>query len=289
MANGSGASTAANGPASAIELDEVRKAGNDFLDLTGEKFLTAYCPLPAAEPCLPGSQRTNGRALTPLRIAAELYRLGYPLAWSKIYPNTVKQVSLPRYPWQHQICWREFVGSDSDVKPKPVMPSAASSNGCSASRARPLDRSPVQEIRPDASPSDLGIDSLMTLELQEELRRIFRRLLSVETLLRVKSVRDLELLLRDENGDSAPQSGTSVSTPRPTGVLPPATKYATHLFPNTRRLPPSFIATVWTQKLAKNGNTSGSTTRSTREWKNGRSDGSRKTAPKSLASSETSP
>ncbi len=221
VARVSDAATAANGPGSATDLDELRKAGNDFLDLTREKFLSRLSPLARGGTVLTGFSEDERPALTPLRLAAELYRLGYPLAWSKIYPDTVKQVSLPRYPWQHQVCWREFIGSGSDVRPKPVTPSAASSDGSLQAVLARLTGRTVQEIRPDASPSDLGIDSLMTLELQEELRRIFRRLLSVETLLRVKSVRDLELLLRDENGDSAPQTGTSVSTPRPNSVLLP--------------------------------------------------------------------
>jgi acyl transferase domain-containing protein len=223
MAHGSGATTAASGPDSAIELDELRKAGNDFLDLTGEKFLRQLLPIARGGTVLTWLSEDEPRTLAPLRIAAELYCLGYPLAWSKIYPNTVKQVSLPRYPWQHQVCWREFVGTDSVAKPKLVTPLAAPSDGSLQAVLARLTGRPLHEIRPDASPSDLGIDSLMTLELQEELRGIFGRLLPVETLVRVKSVRALELLLRNENVDSAPQSGTIAASPRQASKLQAAT------------------------------------------------------------------
>jgi acyl carrier protein len=61
---------------------------------------------------------------------------------------------------------------------------------------------PLQKIQPDASPSDLGIDSLMTLELQEELKRTFGVQLSTEALVAVKTVRELECLL-EGNGVKA--------------------------------------------------------------------------------------
>ena len=219
------ASTAADGPGSAIELEDLRRAGNDFLDLTREKFLGRLLPLARGGSVLTGFSEDEPALLTPLRLAAELYRLGYPLAWGEVYPGAVKQVRLPRYPWQHQVCWREFVGSISDAAPTPVFtpPGATSDSNLQSVLARLTGR-PLHEIRPDASPSDLGIDSLMTLELQEELRRISGRLLPVESLVRVKSVRDLELLLRNETGDTSPQSGTDSTAARRTGALPPATE-----------------------------------------------------------------
>jgi 3-oxoacyl-(acyl-carrier-protein) synthase len=204
-------------PASEIGLAELQASGTDFLDLTGENFLGRLDP-PLRGTVLSGLLPGELSSVAPLRLAAELYRLGYPLAWRKIYPGRVKQVNWPRYPWQHQVCWRESLVSESPAAPKPVVPGNQAvtppSGSVQALLAR-LTGLPLQQIQLDASPAELGIDSLMTLELQEELRRMSGTLLPVEILVSVKSVRELELLLQGETENSASQPGTNMSTPRP--------------------------------------------------------------------------
>lgn len=193
-----------------LTLEEVRSSGSDFLDLTRENFLTRLAPLSRGT-VLSGFSSSEPADLAPLRMAAELYGIGYPLAWRKIYPGPVRQVSFPRYPWQRQECWPEFLSTPSASRTKPVTSAhqpVPSLNGSVRALLARFTGLPVHEIRPDASPGELGIDSLMTLELQEELRRISGTFLPVETLVGVKSVSELERLLRGEAEDSAARQQT---------------------------------------------------------------------------------
>jgi acyl transferase domain-containing protein len=89
---------------SQTELEEALSIADDFLDLTGENFVPRFYPLPVGGHLLGGFSSTEHPRLTLLRLAAELYQLGYPLTWQNIYPGTVKHIGLPLYPWQHQPC-----------------------------------------------------------------------------------------------------------------------------------------------------------------------------------------
>jgi NADPH:quinone reductase-like Zn-dependent oxidoreductase/acyl carrier protein len=98
-----------------------------------------------------------------------------------------------------------------DRTPVPDQPPASPSVSLQALLAH-LIGCPLQEIRPDASLRELGIDSLMTSILLEELKEAFGRVLPVEVLT-ARSVRELELLLQRENGN--PTSPLDVAaTPR---------------------------------------------------------------------------
>ena len=191
---------------SSIGCDELRDRGDDFLDLTRENFLSCLAPLSRGGALLGGFSQSEPFLLTPLRIAAELYGLGYPIAWRNVYCGPVEQTNFPRYPWQHQVCWHEEHNSGSAPAVKAV-PAANIEASFSSGRLQVvlarLTGLPPQQIRPEASLSDLGIDSLMTLELQEELKRISGTLLPVETLVQVTSVSELEQLLRRGPGSSA--------------------------------------------------------------------------------------
>jgi acyl transferase domain-containing protein len=200
---------AAGGDQGPADRDELPSAGDDFVDLTGSDFLATLRPLSRNGRIIAGFSSSENAKLTMLRMAGELYELGYPLAWPKIYSGTVKQVDLPRYRWQQKTCWwtaSEVVQSQRALKavkrdspPKESPPaSTASQNGSLQSLLARVTGRPVQEILPDASPSELGIDSLMTLELQDELKRTFGTNLSVETLVEVESVRELEALLQKD-------------------------------------------------------------------------------------------
>lgn len=204
---------------SEIGLDELLNSGEDLLDLTAEQFLST-AELPSSNGVIvPDLSAYKAGSLIPLRIAARLYSLGYPIAWSNIYPGTVNQVSLPRYPWQHQICWLDSLDAQQP------MPSTAESSATPIPKPSQgslqillsrITGRPAQEIRSDASPRELGIDSLLTLELQEELRRLSGKLIPIETLVQVKTVGELELLTRSDVPSSASPSTsrnqTSVAT-----------------------------------------------------------------------------
>jgi 3-oxoacyl-(acyl-carrier-protein) synthase len=208
------AASTVNGDGSALNPEDIKSSGDDFLDLTAEDVLSRLSPLPRQGAVLAGFSRSEPASLTPLRLAAELYRLGYRLLWSTIYPGPVRQVSLPRYSWQHQTCWRESLTPDAPTAPSPSNHTAQSLNGGLQAVLARLTGRPSEDILADSSPQDLGIDSLMTLELQEELRRISGRLFPVEALVRVKNVRDLELLVGNETENSVARSQSAATFPR---------------------------------------------------------------------------
>ena len=206
---------AADANSSEIALDELAKSGMDFLDLTAEQFLS-NAELPSSNGVImPGFSAHEAASLMPLRIAAQLYSLGYPIAWSKIYRGTVRQVNLPRYPWRHQVCWLESldarqpmpstIESSTTPTPKPF-------NGSVQALLSRITGRPAQEIRPDASLRDLGIDSLLTLELQEELRRLSGKLIPIEALVQVKSVAELESLIRSDTPSALSRANAKETT-----------------------------------------------------------------------------
>lgn len=189
-----------------IFLDLV--SGNSCLDqLRGRQVL---CGFSLSEPA----------TLTPLRLAGELYSCGFPVLWPNIYPGPVKQVALPSYPWQHQECWQQFAsrelpaGTQTVSPPTPISPSG---NGSLLALLSRLTGLAPEKMQPDASPADLGIDSLMVLELQEELKRTFRTLIPVETLVAVNSVRELESLLQQTKESSHPSEAASPRAPSVVG------------------------------------------------------------------------
>ena len=195
--------------------------GNDFLDV-------ANIGLPG----LPQSAMVAGFSaeedpkLTILRIASELYTRGYSLNWQNIYPGAVQQLSLPRYRWQHQTCWVDSLGLPTTAASQSQLPRAKTTGDLSTAQqfshvelAALLVRVTgvaAAEIRADSSPADLGIDSLMTLELQDELKEKFGISLTAETLVKIASVHELEQVVRsaiENNSDaSKPSSPQAPST-----------------------------------------------------------------------------
>jgi 3-oxoacyl-(acyl-carrier-protein) synthase/acyl carrier protein len=186
-----------------VELEELKNSRADFLDLTREVVLRKVERPAGSGKLLTGFRSDEPVLLTPLRLAAELYALGYPISWRQMYPGAVGQQTLPSYPWQHQECWIDSLNSQiAPVTPQEAphkqQPSAIEpgSNGNLKSVLERLSGLPAEQIRPDSSPAELGIDSLLTLELQEELRRMCGILVPVETLVQVRSVGELESLLQ---------------------------------------------------------------------------------------------
>lgn len=195
-----GASTGAAG--TAVELEQLRSSRADVLDLTTEGML-GNLESSGGIGKLRGFNSSEPILLTPVRLVGELYRLGYPVAWAQLYPGTVRQKTFPSYAWQHQEYWADSLNSQiapargsqktPDTEPRRVVPAA---NGNLKSVLARLSGLPADEIRPDSSPTELGIDSLLTLELQEQLRRMCGVQITIESLVQVKSVRELESLVQ---------------------------------------------------------------------------------------------
>lgn len=186
---------------------ELGNAGDDFLDLTGKDALAALPPLARNGRVISGFTSPDDAMLTALRIAGELYELGYPLEWQNIYPGNVKHVSLPRYPWQQKTCWWSSAEAAQPIsQPSSNPPTqrhlAIPANGDLRVLLARVTGRPIQEIQPDASPSDLGIDSLMTIDLQNELDKEFGVKVSVETLVGAASVSELEQLIKEVQKDA---------------------------------------------------------------------------------------
>jgi acyl transferase domain-containing protein len=211
----SGKVFSADTDSSEIALDELAKLGMDFLDLTAEQFLS-NAELPSSNGVIvPGVSAHETASLKPLRIAAQLYSLGYPIAWAKICPGTVRQVSLPGYPWQHQVCWLESLDARQPI-PSTIAshtaPTPKPSNGSLQALLSRITGRPAQEIRSDASLRELGIDSLLTLELQEELRRLSGKLIPIETLVQVQSVSELESLIQGDASSALSRASANETT-----------------------------------------------------------------------------
>jgi len=94
-------------------IARLAKQGHDiFLELSPQPILSA-----AIVQCLSHHQY-KGNALPSLRRKKEyrtvmlgslgqLYKEGYPVDWSRIYPEPSQHVTLPSYPWQRQRYWIE--------------------------------------------------------------------------------------------------------------------------------------------------------------------------------------
>ena len=204
----------ADDAANEIGLDELRKAGDIFLDLTRESRLSS--PDFESRNATVLSGFPSSKSATPIRIAGQLYNLGYPLKWQKIYPGPVQQIALPRYPWQHEEeHWLDFLSS----KPASATASSAISRSSqpAGSNIRALlaqiTRIAQSKIHADTALRELGIDSLITLELQTQLKRMTGTLLPVETLVQAKTVGELEQMFDNSVADPAPQLQTQSTTP----------------------------------------------------------------------------
>jgi 3-oxoacyl-(acyl-carrier-protein) synthase/acyl carrier protein len=196
-----------------IEIGTLAKLGDDFLDLTRDNVLVSSREIAKASVISAFSLQEPQLAF-PSRIAAELYARGYDLAWRNIYPGPAKQINFPRYPWQHQVCWSRSLNS----KPATISNSAAKNKQVPPTRnlrdlLSRITGIPAQEIRFDASPTELGIDSLLTLELQQKLKSSFGKVIPVEALVTLNSVGELELLLEKDSENSvwAHDSASSMS------------------------------------------------------------------------------
>jgi 3-oxoacyl-(acyl-carrier-protein) synthase/acyl carrier protein/GNAT superfamily N-acetyltransferase len=198
---------------SVIEWGSLGTPGEDLLNLTGGDLPSRFAQNARI---ILGPSSSEDADLTALRVASELYELGYPLAWQRIYPGKALHVSLPSYPWQRQTCWWRSEETEAQRSSNKTAPATLPAQGAPRKLASlpagglqkflaRLTKRPLAEIQPEAVLADLGIDSLMTLELQAELQREFGISLPVETLVTAGSVGELERLVGESVKQAAPQ------------------------------------------------------------------------------------
>jgi 3-oxoacyl-(acyl-carrier-protein) synthase/acyl carrier protein len=213
----------------AVELEALKSSRADFLDLTGKDVLKDFGSTNATGKLLTAFTTSEPVLLTPLRLIAELYALGYPIAWRELYPGSIKQQTLPSYRWQHQECWLEALnsqiapsaqGKERLEKGKPSRAVAAADTNVKSVLAS-LSGIAIEQIGPDSTPAELGIDSLLTLELQELLFRTCGIQIPVESLVQVRRVRELESLVQTMAPDSAgtPTGNGSAAVVAPNGTV----------------------------------------------------------------------
>ena len=84
-----------------------------------------------------------------LRSLGVLYSSGYPVDWSRIYPERGECVSLPSYPWQRQRCWLEPGADNYQSEHKPGNPGTRNSLLGRHFKSAESDGSDYWEIRLD--------------------------------------------------------------------------------------------------------------------------------------------
>lgn len=62
---------------------------------------------------LPTLRRRESEDLTMLSTVGHLHALGYPIDWSRFYPDNARFIRLPPYPWQREHYWNESEASKS--------------------------------------------------------------------------------------------------------------------------------------------------------------------------------
>ncbi|AUX31437.1 MULTISPECIES: type I polyketide synthase [Sorangium] len=167
----------------------------DFLEVGPHPALTGnleQCLLDRGEQgiALPTLRRGQDERRCLLQSLGALYAHGHAIDWKRLYPSGGRCVSLPAYPWQRQRYWMEPSEAaprpaPARIEPRPEVTAPAilaQLNGAAAfERRRVLERwlqeavartlgfeDPARVDRA-ASLSDLGMDSMMSLELRGRL------------------------------------------------------------------------------------------------------------------------
>jgi acyl transferase domain-containing protein len=113
---------------------------------------------------------------------ADLYTAGYPVDFAGLYPDRRPVVSLPHYPWQRRRFWldtpeppreqvavepvhwlEELIGLPDDEQ------EAAIESAVRADAATVLQLPSPSDVPVDGKFMELGMDSLMTVQLRHEL------------------------------------------------------------------------------------------------------------------------
>ena len=89
-----------------------------FLELSPQPILSAAITQCLSEhkysgTVLPSLRRKRDDRTTMLGSLGQLYSGGYPVDWTRIYPQRSQPVRLPAYPWQRQRYWIEDQNAES--------------------------------------------------------------------------------------------------------------------------------------------------------------------------------
>jgi acyl transferase domain-containing protein len=63
---------------------------------------------------IPTLHRNKNDVIAVRETLAQLFTVGYPVEWAKLYPTAGRRVKLPAYPWQREYHWRETDESRED-------------------------------------------------------------------------------------------------------------------------------------------------------------------------------
>ncbi|WP_404790315.1 type I polyketide synthase [Altericista sp. CCNU0014] len=116
-----------------------------FLEISPHPVLSAYISQNLRDAgqegvVLPSLRRQTDERATMLSSLGALYTRGYPVDWSKLYPQGGRCVALPNYPWQRSRYWVDATpGSRSD---RPSETAIAPSSGPENGRVRPQVETP---------------------------------------------------------------------------------------------------------------------------------------------------
>ncbi|XXT16877.1 beta-ketoacyl synthase N-terminal-like domain-containing protein [Sorangium sp. So ce429] len=155
-------------------------------------------------------RRGEGARRCLLQSLGALYAHGHPVDFRRLHPHGGRCVSLPTYPWQRQRYWTQRDTSAArDGAPAPAAPRSAAASAEAAmdgalvaqleaatadgrrrllarwlqtSAARTLGLRDPEEVDPDRRLGELGLDSLLSLELRGHIERSLGVRLSVNLL-----------------------------------------------------------------------------------------------------------
>jgi len=157
-------------------------------------------------PSLPGEDEERAVMLEAL---GALYALGYALDWRALYPSGGRCVQLPTYPWQRERLWLDWLDNQVQEVESPVDADTRQDLTWQAilatdpsERQQLLETSlremvarvlqlPVASVDVQQPLNNLGLDSLMALELFAQIEKTFGQTLRLATTLRAPTVEQL--------------------------------------------------------------------------------------------------
>ncbi|WP_249645181.1 type I polyketide synthase [Nocardia sputi] len=167
--------------------DAVHTAARDgqrlFLEIAPHSVLSGHVAnCLGARAAIPTLRRERPETRSLLNSVADLYTAGYPVDFGALYPDRRPVVSLPHYPWQRRRHWLDTPEPPRDQVPvEPVhwlekligLPDgeqeAAIESAVRADAATVLQLSSPSDVPVDGKFTELGMDSLMTVQLRHEL------------------------------------------------------------------------------------------------------------------------
>lgn len=171
--------------------------------------------------------KAESEATTLYNSLARLYELGWNIQWSQLYPKPQPIISLPTYPWQHQIYWLEetlqnthFAGSGLTARLN-----RSSKAALFKPKQTPLNREtllkqnaktqlqtltnylqiqvaqvlklPAHELNTSQPLKNMGIGSLMGMELYNRVKRELGVTLSTSQFLKGPSIEEIAGLIQE--------------------------------------------------------------------------------------------